>query len=55
MNATPASVRIASFAFSVVATFGILGATVVGMQAGAPDTTQLVAMNGVIITATKLN
>jgi hypothetical protein len=62
MNAirTSASVRIAGAVFAVCASLTVLGATVGGMQAGSAgsagsDSAQVLALNNVIVTATKLN
>lgn len=49
------SVRIAGFAFAVIASVTTLGVTVGGMQAGVVDVPQLVAMDAVTVNATKVN
>jgi hypothetical protein len=52
---TSTSVRIAGFAFAVITTMATLGATVGGMQAGSVGAPQIVAMDSVTVSATKLN
>lgn len=59
MNAirTSVSVRIAGAVFAVCASLTVLGTTVGGMQVGSAgsDSAQVLALNSVIVTATKLN
>jgi hypothetical protein len=48
--------RIAGFAFSILMSAAVLGATVLSMQAGAPTPgSQVVALERVVITAPAVN
>lgn len=52
---TAASTRIAGFVFAILASTAVLGATVGGMQASNIDVPQLVALDGVTVSAVKVN
>jgi len=57
MYKTSTQTRIAGFAFSIVMSAAVLGATVVSMQAGAQRASgqQVVALERVVITAPAVN
>ncbi len=55
--ATPTKTRIAAFAAAVITSTVVLGATVLGMQPGAPTTAELqaVALERLVVTAPAVN
>jgi hypothetical protein len=54
--AAPARTRIAAFAAAVLASTVVLGATVLGMQSGAPSADlQVVALQRVVVSAPAVN
>jgi len=58
MNATftaPTATRIAAFAAAVLTSAVVLGATVLGMQAGNATDLQVVALDRVVVTAPAVN